>query len=334
MRVFAAVCNLALCSSLLASGILVSTVSAEVLHDHDNGPLTGIFGLPDSTEGAQLLAARSSAVGVLLLTSSHSIAERSADDILILDGETTRFELSYRYGVSARLELGVELPFLWQQSGSLDSVIDQWHDFFGFPDGARDDRPRDLLEFFYRDASGDRLNINRNSNGIGDLRLFGGLQLGKSAKYSTALRFGIKFPTGSSDELHGSGGTDLSLGVVGDVRSLWGNEKLSGFYRVHLVYLGEPRWLADRHEQLLGQISAGLGYQVAQNVSLNLQSTVRSSMYQVEVDSLHDPSVALTFGGSVRMTDRWRLLLAVGEDIKVGSAPDVSFQLALQFRQR
>lgn len=334
MRLSATTCNFLLCSKLLALGVFASTAAADALHDHDNGPLTGIFGMPDSTEGAELLDARSSAFDVLLLTSSHSIEENNADEILILDGETTRFEVSYRYGFSSKLELGVELPFVWHQSGSLDSVIDQWHDIFGLPDGARDDRPQDLLEFLYRDASGDRVNIDQNSNGIGDIRFFGGLQLSDSAKHSTAFRFGIKLPTGSSEDLHGSGGTDLSLGVAGDVRSLWGNAKLSGFYRLHVAYLGEPRWLADRYEELVGQISGGLGYQATQNIGLNVQSTVRSPTYAAEVDGLDDPSMTITFGGSVRLSERWQLLLAVGEDIKVGSAPDVSFQLGLRFRPR
>ncbi len=334
MRSMAATRSLPLRLNLLLPVVFVAPASADVLHNHDNGPLIGIFGLPDSTEGAQLLDVRSSAVDVLLLTSSHSIAEASADEIFILDGETTRFELSYRYGVSSNLELGLELPFVWHQSGGLDSVIDRWHDWFGFPDGARNDRPRDLLEFQYRDASGELLNIDENSNGLGDVRLFGGLRLTESTRHSTALRFGVKLPTGSSAELHGSGGTDVSLGLAGDVGSLWGSEKLSGFYRLHLVYVDEPKWLADRYEELVGQVAGGLAYQVTENVGLNVQGTVRSPTYSASVDGLGDPSVQVTFGGSFRLSDRFQLVLAVGEDIKVGSAPDVSFQLALRFRPR
>ena len=139
--------------SLLGAG---SLAAADALHDHDNGPLTGIFGFPDSTEGALLLEEGTDAWSMLLLTASHSIADQTAAEALILDGETTRLELSYRRAVSERLELGLELPYLWHESGSLDSVIDDWHGFFGFPDGARASRPRDVLEFFYRDASGVR----------------------------------------------------------------------------------------------------------------------------------------------------------------------------------
>mgnify|MGYP000054793850 CR=1 FL=1 len=36
---------------------LSPTLRAEALYDHDNGPLTGIFGIPDSTEGAVLAPA-------------------------------------------------------------------------------------------------------------------------------------------------------------------------------------------------------------------------------------------------------------------------------------
>jgi hypothetical protein len=43
---------------------------------------------------------------------------------------------------------------------------------------------------------------------------------------------------------------------------MWGNPKLRGFYRVNVTYLGEPGRLADRYNNLVGQLSFGLGYQL------------------------------------------------------------------------
>ena len=313
--------------------ILVTTrADADALHDHDNGPLTGMFGLPDSTEGGTLARHGGVAWSALITMSSHAIAETAGAETLIFDGETTRMEMRLRYGLGERLEIGIELPYLWQQSGSLDSAIDSWHSFFGFPDGARDDRPQDVLEFLFADGAGAQLDVDQNSNGIGDVRLFGGYQVVAAEHHNTAIRFGIKFPSGSADDLHGSGGTDVSLGFAGDVRSLWGSHSLSGFYRVHLAYLGEPRWLADRNEEWAGQLSGGLAYRVTSGITLAVQGTARTALYEVDIDNLGEPAATLTFGGTVQMSDRWQLELAVGEDVRVGSGPDVSFQLGLRYR--
>ena len=42
------------------------------------------------------------------MTSSHSIIKIAPDEWLKFDGETTRLALNYRYGVTDRLEFGVE----------------------------------------------------------------------------------------------------------------------------------------------------------------------------------------------------------------------------------
>lgn len=325
--------------AMIRAGVFLTVLlgrlaAADVLHDHDNGPLTGIFGLPDSTEGGALTDVGSLAWTALVTTSSHSIEEAAGSEALVFDGETTRMELRLLYGLSSRLELGVELPYMWQQSGSLDSAIDGWHSFFGLPDGARANRPRDVLEYLYLDEAGTQLNIAQNSHGIGDLRLFAGYRVSTESNHRTALRFGVKFPTGSAVDLHGSGGTDVSVGFAGDIESLWGSERLSGFYRLHAMYLGEPEWLADRYQEWAGQLSGGLHYRVSQAIALAVQGTVRSALYDVDVDSLGDPAATITFGGSVQMSDRWQLELAVGEDIRVGSGPDVSFQLGLRYASR
>lgn len=305
---------------------------AQVLHDHDNSPFTTIFGLPDSTEGGVLLDAGESAWGLLGLTASHSVSDATAGEIFVVDGETSRLELSYRRGIGTRWEFGVELPYVTHQSGGLDSVIEDWHRFFGFPDGPRDDRERDLLEFLYVDENILLADFRDNTDGIGDVRLFGGYQLRETERHRSALRLGIKFPTGDEDRLLGSGGTDVSVGLAGDWQNLGDRMNLSAFYRLNLTYIGEPAFLSDRYRELVGQASAGVRWRVVPAIGLTVQANVRSPLYDAEVEMLGETSVALTFGGDIQLSERFRLLIGVGEDIKVGSTPDVSFQLALHYQ--
>jgi hypothetical protein len=321
-----------LCACLLSAALPVAPSLGDVLHDQDNGPLTGIFGVPDSTEGGVLLAEGAQGWNLMIATASHSIVDGSDAENLLLDGETTRYEFRYRYGLADRLEIGVELPYVQHSAGQLDSAIDAWHDFFGFSAGNRPLLPRDDLRFIYSDSNSVPLTITRQSSGPGDLRLFAGWQLVRKERSATAIRFGVKFPTGDSARLHGSGGTDISLGIAGDSSNLWGLERLNGFYRASAIYLGEPEYLAERSESLVAYLSSGLGYSVSDRIELRVQGAIRTAAYDSVVKNLGEPSITLTFGGNVRLGKSYELSLGIGEDINVGSAPDVTFSVALRFR--
>ena len=311
--------------------LIGSPVAADALHDHDNGPLTGFIGIPDSTEGSRLLDAGRSSWQSYVMTSSHSLTDTRLGETVLLDGETTRLELIYRRGLTSNWEIGVELPYLWHESGGLDSLVDSWHGLFGLPEGNRRARPRDELAFLYSDPSGTRVNFRHNANGIGDVRLLAAYRLHSGDRYGMALRFGLKLPTGDSENLLGSGSADFSLGLAGDADTLFGVAGLSGFYRINAILVGEPELLSDRYEELLGHAAIGLGYELNNRVELRVQGALRSTAYDSSVEVLGDPSGTITFGGHIRLSDRFRATIAVSEDVKVKSAPDVSFQLGLQY---
>lgn len=305
----------------------------QALSDLDNTPFATIYGLPDSSDGAFLLKDGEAAWGASFLIASHSVADASPGELLIIDGETARAAIKYRRGLGSRWEMGIELPYVSHQSGGLDSVIDEWHSAFGLPDGARDDRPRDLIEFRYLDLNGPVVDFRRNAHGVGDLRLLGAYEIWQTSQSRMALRFGVKLPTGDSDDWLGSGATDVSIGVVGDHQALWQSERWSGFYRAYATFLGEPDQLADRYEEWVWQLSGGLTYRLSDRVALDVQGLLRSALYDVEVAAIGEPAVLLTFGARVQLSDRWELVLGVGEDVKVESVPDVTFQLGLRLNR-
>lgn len=300
---------------------------AQPLHDPDNGPYTGLFGWPGSTEGSVMTPAGKNAWGLSLAVSSHSVVETRGNESILLDGETRRLGLSFRRGISRRLELGIEMPWVWHESGNLDSLIREWHDFFGLSQGNRAGAPEDRLLFEFVTAGLERVELSRNVNGMGDLRLHAGWQLRQSPTSSTALRASIKLPTGDSATLSGSGGMDVTLGLAGDVTSLWNVEALEGFYRLSAIRLGQPDLLASSTHRLVGQLTGGVAYRLSDKTDLTVQSTLRSAAYDVDVAALGRCAMSLTFGASLVLADRWRLAIAVSEDIRVASAPDVTFLL-------
>jgi hypothetical protein len=156
---------------VLPAFLLAPAAFADVLRDHDNGPLTGIFGIPDSTEGARLLRSGEHAWDFSVTHASHSVDDLRSTESLYLDGETSRIEFRYRLGIGEKMELGIELPYVRHQAGGLDSVIDSWHDIFGLPSRHRPGRAHDILDFRYSDAADMSITVDRNSSGIGDARL-------------------------------------------------------------------------------------------------------------------------------------------------------------------
>ena len=118
-------------------------------------------------------------------TSSGNDAES-----VTIDGETHRHNLSLRYGLSDRLEVGIDIPYVSHKAGSLDQFIEQWHGFWGLPNSDRDKQPQDQLVFDYLSADGTAASVTRSASGIGDIRLHAGYQLAHSASRTWTLRGG------------------------------------------------------------------------------------------------------------------------------------------------
>ena len=327
--------NIVLLLSLgVFAALWMEATEAGPLPDPDNGALSGMFTLPMSLEGADLLGAGQATAYGTVVTSSHSIVETSLDESLTLDGETTRLELGFRYGLSSRFELGVRVPYVWHETGTLDSLVEDWHDALGLPQGKRARREKDLLEFSYRESDDEIFNYQTRSNGIGDIRLTAGYQLSAGTNYRSALRFGLKLPTGDTGDFHGSGGTDISVGIAGDWHSLFSEERLNAFYRAHVNYIGEPELLPDRYERFVWQLSTGLGYFLTRSFELRAQVVSRTANYDSKIGTLGQNSLWLMFGANIRVASDYLLSVGVAEDIKVRSAPDVSFQLSLRYSPR
>ena len=313
---------------------------ADVLNDHDNSPLTGIFGMPDSTEGALFPPAGTSAWSLSYGVASHSIDEAAGDETLYLDGETSRLELRYRYAPAQRLELGVAVPFIQHDGGHLDSLIDAWHEFFHLPEGKRPSRDQDILDFRYSAGDGSAVELAEppqiagDERRIGDVSLFGGWQLSGDSTHSLAVRFGVEFPTGDARSLLGSGGTDISVGLAGDLETWRGSDRWSAFYRLNAIRIGKPEYLAGRYRPWVGQVSAGAGFRLTDGIELRAQAGWRSAIYNSDIHHIGSHSTTLTFGGNIRIREHFHLSIAVGEDIDVSTAPDVSLLLALRYNRR
>jgi hypothetical protein len=302
---------------------------AEPLFDPDNGPLTGLFGWPTSSEGSRLAPAGRNDWRLHASLASHSVTENGNGESLVLDGETTRIWLDWRRGLSHRLEVGAMLPWVRHAPGNLDSLINDWHDFFGLPDGNRGAAPEDRLLFQYARGSSELARLDRSSDGIGDLRIYAGWALRESPDSRLALRLNLKLPTGDSDRLLGSGSTDASIGLAGDVARLWNVAALSGFYRLSALYMGTPDILPAHARHFAGQFAAGLEYRFAPGFAVGAQTTLRSAPFESAAEPLGEWAMSLSAGARFRLPGDWQLQLGFNEDVKVESVPDITLLLSL-----
>jgi len=98
------------------------------------------------------------------LYGSVLVKEASGLDQMQVDGEFLRTTLWVKEGLTDRIEVGIELPFLHNTGGFMDSAIEDFHDFFGFPQGKRDKNPDDQYTAVYQKDG--RIFLSSEENGL------------------------------------------------------------------------------------------------------------------------------------------------------------------------
>jgi hypothetical protein len=151
------------------------------------------------------------------LAETSSIFNDTTPPITVkMNMEQLRSGLFLRYGLTERLELGIEIPVLYRYEGFLDGAIK------GVERATSGLSPlrRSHLDggFIY--------NVSRNNNtlisgserqmGLGDITMFGKYQLLRDSGVmpTVSLRLAVKVPSGDSGRFFGSGHTDVGAGLA------------------------------------------------------------------------------------------------------------------------
>ena len=302
----------------------------------NQSPLINIFGLP-GVGNYFLLQPGQTELGLNTVLSSNYSKNDSSRESVILDGETTRFTLLFRRGLSRRFEVGLKIPYVSQSGGFLDSTIEGYHSIFGFPQGGRDQAPRNRLLYYYRRDGVDRLRFDTSGSGVGDLALTGAWQLyqsGSDEKEALVLNASLKLPTGDSDQFRGSGSTDIALWLNGGAEGKFAYGKWTTYGAAGLLYLTEGKVLPDQQKNWAGFGSLGLGWQTPLPwLGLKVQADAHTPFFRdSDLKEISANSVQLIAGGTLYLSEKTSLDIGVGEDLAVGTAPDVSFYLTLRSR--
>ena len=295
------------------------------------------YGVPVSF-GTRTLPSGSSELTVAVDTASYLSTAASGSERLLLDGETYRTSLTLRRGFRSRWEYFLELSAVGHHGGLFDGFIENWHDFFGLPQGNRDRTPRDRLAVFYADGAGTRVDRRQDVFSLSDL-VFG---VGYSVPAwlvendGLTIRSHIKIPTGDAGSLAGSGRFSTSLWAETSGALPWSETSRRWLYAatLGLVVTEPPKQLSAVGDPFIafGRVSAT--WRALSWLDLTVQVDVQSSPYRDStVDVLADPVVLFGIGGAVHVTEHATLELALTEDDGLHrAAPDIGLHTALRWR--
>jgi len=311
--------------------LLFVSVWLVLLADYNHATATTI-GLPTRDQNPMLQAYYLPSMGFSSQPGwqySHSLfitntfqTETINNETLVIDAENYRYDFAIAYQQN-NWRLNTKIPLIFNQGGSLDGLIEDWHDFFGLPEGGRKSNPDDQLNIEYIKNGGAIFLQNKADNDIGDIEVSLSYQLAGDERRSTELSVGIELPTGSVDTNSGNAATDVAIWLshqraATDLTNLYG---LIAYSR-----LGEGGQLGE-------QLNAGTW--VAQLGAEHAFSPGITGILQLDIHSALIKDSALTaFGNSLQvqlglqfkdLIKNHNLDMFFSEDILVDSAPDITF---------
>jgi len=299
----------------------------------NQNPFLQVFGLPPF-QAATLAADGIGNYDVSIDLANHADAGDNAVEDFVIDGESYFLTLSFRRGVSERLELGFDLPLVAHADGFMDNFVEGWHDAFGMSNTKRNG-PSNQLRFFYANAGTTQYDLSSPSSGIGDIQLTAAMPLRKASDgdgLSVAVRSSLKLPTGDSDELRGSGAFDFSAGVyASDSRTLWERRlDYSGF--AGALLLGDGDVLSSLQRSVVPYGGVAATWHMTDNLGVTTQLYVQGEYFDSDLDELGGNSVQLAVGGDYRLPKRGlSLSLALVEDVSANATTDFALHFSLRW---
>lgn len=248
--------------------------------------------------------------------------EGKGDETLLIDVENYRYELGLRYRRGQWLAR-LDIPWVHNSTGQLDSAIENWHDFFGLPQGKRDEFPRDQIKLNYQRDGVNLLDLDSSAGGIGDIAL----AIGYQPEAGWTWFAGAELATGSKDDLSGNGATDLALWATRQFRL---DQDTGGFALLGLAFPGDSNYLEGLVVERIWAAQLGFDYRFNPSVIATLQLDLHTRSIEHSDLTAFGESLQVQLGlGFPRLFAEHRLDLFFSEDILVGSAPDISFGLRL-----
>jgi hypothetical protein len=242
-----------------------------------------------------------------------------------VDGELYRTSLAVRRGIGRGVQLSVTVPVLGLEGGFGDGTIESFHDTFGFGQAGRKGTFRDDYLVYVRDAEGNELyRPDAPGFGLSDVSLGVKARLRAPSQWRMAIAGTVKLPTGSEDELTGSGSVDVGVQVLGT--RYFARSCIHAALAV--ARLGESQLLGDQTV-----VSAMVGYEHAlgSRTSVVAQGTISQSPYgDLDIRELDDIAYLVDLGVKRGLSEKTVVFAALSENVvNFGSSIDVGLHLGV-----
>lgn len=248
--------------------------------------------------------------------------ESWAGEELLIDVENYRYEFALR-NRSGNWITQLNVPLIANNGGELDTLIENWHDFFGLPQGNREQFERDRIAIEYRRDGRVEYSQTAASSGLGDLSL----ALGYQRPGQTAYFVGIELPTGSEDDFSGNEAVDYAVWLT---REMPFDPNTTLFGMLGLSFPGDGGNLEGLVADRIWVAQAGVEYRFYDDLAATVQFDLHSRSIEDSKLEAFGNSVQIQLGlGFLGLIEQHRLDLFFSEDILVGSAPDITFGLRL-----
>lgn len=282
-------------------------------------PLTQIYGVPTARTGVP-----GDHVSIASTISNHFVAAATNDESILLDGETVRTVFSISRQLTSVWTVGAVLPQVHHGGGDLDDAIDDWHRLAGLPPGGRQNAPIGRYDFNYSRAGVTALRAQAAGSGIGDVQVFADF----APDATWLLQTTLKLPTGKSAQLRGSGAADLAVLVGAQTAPA----PLRFYGHAGAMWRGRGDVLPAQARTGIGLAQAGVAWTMLPALTLQVQFDGHTGFYRASDLAVLGPALQLSGGASWQIGKHTAFSFAVGEDVAVATAPDVTFHFALTVR--
>lgn len=257
---------------------------------------------------------------------SEFLLEEAGNETIELDGETLRLAWTQRW-VWNDWRLSAELPLLVTGGGTLDSGIEQWHDWFSLPNGRREERERDQYRYAYTRGGATVFDVRDSGAGLGDLRL----GAARCSEELRCLRAMLQLPTGDADRFEG-GGLGGALWYERGFR-LGEDERWTGTWAAGASATRADGPLEAQAETIVPFGWVGVAYGLTERLDAGAQVYLHGPLYDDSaLDALSRAGGQLAFGFAYTVDERLRWTAALQEDIVTASSPDFSIHLGVEWR--
>jgi len=259
------------------------------------------------------------------------IDETSKEWSALMDMEMTVVDFLFIYGITDRVNISLALPWISQNGGFLDSPLETYHDFFGFPNYGRENGP--VNEFGYHISVDDEDWFNDRSGGLhlGESVLSVKVRMSNTGNHeglTSSIFYALKIPTGDADHGFGSGRFDQGLVFLNQYRV----SPFILYLNPGVVLLSDPKTQgADIDINNIMTLLAGIEYNVNDTWSLMGQlNFVTSPFRNTGIEQMDQDSLELTLGFAVLISHDKTFEFAFSEDL-TRTAPDFTVHGALRY---